>query len=357
MLFIFIFILLLFVLFFLCWKYTGSFIKSLLGFLYFFCVILFVFSGALFGNEYTTAVDPIDGAGYTPFGGKHAWSLIFYFVAYKIAMVSIWIKGRNLPPLYLVTCLIFIMIGSGIQFFMLGHLSTSTYDVYYQKKIAIPAFTGFHPLLIFNIFWGIICIGKIISSEAENAKTRDFSNPLLKKCNDFLAKRFDPFTWSFIFLVPVFVVITLFLVLFGQDYNSLVQVFTETATWGFSQKIPPPPLSHRGHYLCTVAAHGSPKVVKPLRFGKRAGQVIIVNRQLLIANAFEELVADFSPKIHRFLRKNYDKYGLDLSLKINTPMASNFTYILMKPLEWFFLICLYFFCINPEKKIQKQYAI
>lgn len=348
---------LMFLLFLGIWKITGCFVKTILAFLYACCIILFGISFLMFNAEYDVPIDPIDTSGYVPFGGKHALSLVFYFVAYKIAMISIWKKGRDLPPLFLVICLIFIIIGLVIQVLMLLHLSLSTYDVHYEEKINQPIFTGFHPLLIYNFFLGIFYLGKVISAEVEKAKTRDFSNIFLKKCNDFLAKKFDPITWSFIFLIPVFVVVILFLILFGQDYNSLVKVFTHTATWGFSQKIPPPPLPHQGHYLCTVAAHGNPKVVKPLRLGKRAGQTIIVNRQLLIANAFEELISDFSPKIHKILRKNYDKYGLDISQKINTKTASNITYLLMKPLEWFFLICLYLFCTNPENKIQKQYTI
>lgn len=143
--------------------------------------------------------------------------------------------------------------------------------------------------------------------------------------------------------------------IFGQDYDAVVKGFTETTEWKFSQHDHPPYLDHRGHYLCTVAACGSPRLVKPLRWGKRGGRPIIVNRQLQIANAFEELIADFSPKLHHFLRTNYDKYGYNLSQKIKTPAASNITYLLMKPLEWFFLLCLYTFCLYPERKIERQY--
>ncbi len=109
--------------------------------------------------------------------------------------------------------------------------------------------------------------------------------------------------------------------------------------------------------MCTVAAAGDPKFVKPLRLGKRHGKIIVVNRQLLIANAFEELIQDLSPKAHRIIRSNYDKYGFNISKKINTIFLSNMVYLLMKPLEWFFLITLYLFCTEPEKKINSQYAV
>jgi putative membrane protein len=189
----------------------------------------------------------------------------------------------------------------------------------------------------------------------EELSTKTFRIRWLNRLNTLLSSRFTVLTWSVLLIFPVFVLITLLLMLFGQDYDSVAKGFTETTTWAFSQKEHPPYLEHTGHYLCTVAACGSPRLVRPLRWGKRGGRPIIVNRQLQIANAFEELVADFSPALHRFLRTNYDKYGYDLSQKINTPFASNLTYLLMKPLEWFFLLCLYTFCLHPEKKIEKQY--
>jgi hypothetical protein len=96
--------------------------------------------------------------------------------------------------------------------------------------------------------------------------------------------------------------------------------------------------------------------VKPLRFGKRGGRKIIVNRQLLIANAFENLLESYLPTFHKFIRANYDKYGYNLSKKINTSSLSNLTYILMKPFEWLFLFCLYLLCIKPEENIMRQYA-
>ena len=67
------------------------------------------------------------------------------------------------------------------------------------------------------------------------------------------------------------------------------------------------------------------------------------------------MIQDSSPKMHHLIRTNYDNYGYNLSKKINSETGSNITYIVMKPLEWFFLICLYSFCNTPEKKINKQY--
>ncbi|WP_431291834.1 DUF6688 family protein [Pedobacter sp. P26] len=52
-----------------------------------------------------------------------------------------------------------------------------------------------------------------------------------------------------------------------------------------------------------------------------------------------------------------DQYGYNLSKKINNERLSNITYLLMKPLESVFLICLYLFTQKPEYRIRKQYLM
>lgn len=315
---------------------------------------LFTIGMMLHDKQYTDAIDPIDNC-YIPFGGKHIISLIVYFTGYHVAAISIWIKGRKLPPLTLVLMLILLMIGLFLNLLVLvqvlGH-NTQSIDMYKGNDGAFLFI--FTPLI--SLVIGILLIVKIIKEEHTAAKSRAFKNVFLQTCNSYLAQKFDETIWAVILLFPAFIVITLVLILFGQDYNSLVKVFTDTTTWTFSQKMHPPVLDHTGHYLCTVAAKGDPRIVKPLKIGQRHGKPIIVNRQLQIANAFEELIKDISSNGHRFIRQQYDKYGYNLSLKINTDSASNITYRLMRPLEWFFLVVLYLFCVEPEAKIKKQYS-
>ncbi|WP_410479282.1 DUF6688 family protein [Pedobacter nototheniae] len=184
------------------------------------------------------------------------------------------------------------------------------------------------------------------------ATEQKYSNKTLATLNLFLANKCNSPLWIIIVTAPLLLLVTVILILFGQDSNSLIKVFTETTTWRFSQQMHPPILDHKGHYLCTVAASGNPKIVKPLRFGNRHGNTIIVNRQLLIANAFEEMVQDFSPRLHRFIRRNYDKYGYNLSKKINSEQMSNLTYLLMKPLEWGILNLLIFILSQARAKNQ-----
>ena len=82
----------------------------------------------------------------------------------------------------------------------------------------------------------------------------------------------------------------------------------------------------------------------------------MVNRQLLIANAFENILEQYTPKLHKIIRNFYDKYGYPLSKHINTKLSADIVYILMKPLEWIFLFVLYTADKNPEDRINIQYS-
>lgn len=68
-------------------------------------------------------------------------------------------------------------------------------------------------------------------------------------------------------MIPLLGVIILILLLFGQEPNSVIKAWTETADWTMSQKTAPQNIFYDEHYLCTVAAGGHQKVVKPIRTG------------------------------------------------------------------------------------------
>ena len=162
----------------------------------------------------------------------------------------------------------------------------------------------------------------------------------------------------FIIFIPLLIIFSIVLILFGHSPDAVIKAFTETSDWTFSQRESPPAvlIEQNGHYLFTVAANGHEKIVKPVRMGIRDNSKIVVNRQLCIANAFEQLIEERVPKIHRVIRKNYDRYGYPLSKHINTKFQADIVYILMKPMEWLFLICLYTFDIKPENRIAMQYT-
>lgn len=96
-------------------------------------------------------------------------------------------------------------------------------------------------------------------------------------------------------------------------------------------------------------------MVKPLRMGERHGHRIVVNRQLLVANAFEDLLSERLPNTHRRVRHFYDTYGYPIARHIKSRWTADLVYLLMKPLEYFFVTVLYLFDTKPEDRIAVQY--
>lgn len=308
----------------------------------------FVCGWMMSSAQYYTAIDIVDD-GYNPFASKHVLTLLVFFGLSIWASIAIWLKGNRLPPLLFVLALVFLIIGMVISFIVIFQLSGS--DGGNGVEIIMI------PLPVCHVLISILLLLKMTYSESEVSSTRTYKNKFLNYLNSKMAQSdLQPF-YVLLLLIPVFALIVAILMVFGQDYNSITKVFTETTTWNFSQKTHPPALEHRGHYLCTVAVCGDAKIVKPLRLGKRHGSEIVVNRQLLIANAFEELIQESAPRLHKIIRNAYDKYGYPLSKNITTPKSSNLVYRLMKPLEYFFLFVLYLFVVKPEEKINRQYAI
>lgn len=156
-------------------------------------------------------------------------------------------------------------------------------------------------------------------------------------------------------VIPILGVVLFILILIGQEPSALVKAFTETSDWTFSARISPPNLDVGGHYLCTVAATGHPQIVKPIRKGIRGGKVIIVNRQLMVANAFEQIIEEKAPRLHHLIRRNYDRYGFPLAKLIKTKLVADIVWILMKPFEWLFLAVIYLVDVHPEDRIARQY--
>lgn len=161
-------------------------------------------------------------------------------------------------------------------------------------------------------------------------------------------------------LVPFSVLFSLILALFGQKPDTLIRAFTETYKHGFSE------LDHLcnnvtcgGHFLCSVGANGHRAIVRPVRYGVRKDKKIICTRQLLIANAFEEVIQERMPALHRVVRSGYNQVGRVVHryygiFKIK--IVSDVVYFLMKPLEWVFLLVLYSCDLKPENRIARQYT-
>jgi hypothetical protein len=201
----------------------------------------------------------------------------------------------------------------------------------------------------------IVLMVRIVKEKAEKQKELKYNNPILKKINSWLLAGANLFWVAVVALLPVLGVLVAMLVLFGQQPDSIIKVFTQTSDWVLSGEISPPPVAYDTHYLCTVSLRGHKKIVKPLRYGIRRGEKIVVNRQLCVANAFEQLLEEKTPNLHRKIRRFYDTYGYPISKHIHTAFAADVVYVLMKPLEWFFVVVLYLFDQKPENRINSQY--
>ncbi len=160
--------------------------------------------------------------------------------------------------------------------------------------------------------------------------------------------------------LPLLVVIAAVLMLFGQRPDAMIRAFTDTYKHGLSQ------LDHQckgvvceGHYLCTIAARGHASIVKPQRIGYRHGEMVICNRQLLVSNAFEEVMLTTLPWLHRPIRSAYNRIGRSIHRHYHLfehKWISDLVYLAMKPAEWSFLFVLYCTDVKPENRIAKQYV-
>lgn len=177
----------------------------------------------------------------------------------------------------------------------------------------------------------------------------------LNRCNHFLRKSQRWPIAALLLMWPLLGILICLLALFGQQPDAVIKAWTETSDWNLSKRVAPQNVFYDEHYLCTVAAGGHRKIVRPIRLGVRHGHEVIVNRQLCVANAFEQILEERVPSLHRNIRHVYDTYGFPVAKCIHSPYVADIIYILMKPLEWLFLVVLYFTDVNPENRIAVQY--
>lgn len=214
-------------------------------------------------------------------------------------------------------------------------------------------------LILFPINVIIICARsiyrKIVQWNKDNHSEKIYNSYILNKCNKILN---NAKVWpiaAFIIMWPLLGFIIAILLIFGQQPDSIIKAWTETSDWTLSTEIAPQNIYEDQHYLCTVAAGGHRKVVKPIRMGVRHGHKVIVNRQLCVANAFEQVLEERTPRFHKAVRGFYDKYGFPIARLIRSRWIADLVYFMMKPLEIVFLIILYLVDVNPENRIAVQY--
>lgn len=196
---------------------------------------------------------------------------------------------------------------------------------------------------------------KVLEWNPDTARNRKYRYGWLDRCNGILVKATRWPVAAFFLMFPLLGILICLLALFGQEPDAVIKAWAQSSDWNLSQRVAPQNIYVDEHYLCTVAAGGHKKVVKPLRLGVRHGHPVIVNRQLCIANAFEQILEEKTPRLHRRVRCFYDTYGFPVARAIHSPYIADAVYFLMKPLEWFFLIVIYCCDVNPENRIAVQY--
>lgn len=283
----------------------------------------------------------------TPFSPEHRLTIIVIIILCLVSYFYSSYRNAMAPPVVEIIVNSFLVIGIILNIF-----------IAIQTNELFLAVAGNVPVVLLGIL--VLIKNQKIFIEYATAKNFEPKN------------RFESFAWKvlhfrpiikypiiLICCLPIAVVIIAILLLVGQKPDSIIRVFTDTYHQGLSQwDYKCNNVDCGGHYLCSVAANGHKKVVKPKRIGIRNGNYIICNRQLLVSNAFEELLEERTPFLHKIIRKEYNKVGnfIHRFYKIfNNKYLSDSIYYLMKPPEWFFLLILYTFDRNPENRISKQY--
>ena len=284
----------------------------------------------LLNSEYSTIIE---------------WVIVIGFISLVLLCVR---KPEKTPPLQSALCIAF----TSVMLLLVGIIQV---QMICNFEIAFVMFYLYYANLI------LISARRIyyhITEQVRLANEREtvFRTKAGEKLHKIMSTVSGMTKFSFMLILPIIIICEILYIIFGQGADGFIKAFTMTADWSFSTQTPPPPLEYQGHYLCTVAAGGHEKIVKPVRYGIRRNQKIVVNRQLLIANSFEDLIAERFPKSHRRIRNFYDKYGYPVSRHITTRTRADIVYIIMKPLEYIFLGVLYMFDTRPENRIAVQYS-
>lgn len=339
--------------------------------LYFFIGILASITSIITNNQNTPAGEALtiysnsfsSSEVHQAISSQSTISILFILILGIVCCFILKIFAKKLSPILYVLCssalilTIIFTIFFIIQIFGNFHGdSNKPLDLLDANLSTFGIMFGFATLSFFYL--DVLRESLMIYIESESNNDRIYKNKFIFTLRKFtLSFRNMAFTWA-VFIFPLALIIQLICILFGQSPTSLIDAFLNTSGYNLSTIPAPDPvvIEYDGHYLCTVSVKGHKKLVKPLRYGIRHGHKIMVNRQLLIANAFENILEQYTPKLHKIIRSFYDKYGYPISRHINTKFSADITYIIMKPLEWIFLIVLYTVDKHPEDRINIQYS-
>lgn len=297
---------------------------------------------------------------HEPVSRAHVITLIVIVHVGFFAYLTLKYAGRRLAPLAKVFCIGGIYGGVIVNVLFLLQLSCGARPVdiapgkVFSENIMYIVCLCIVPVL-FLIHVGRMFADFVRQQAKEREEIRYEGNRFLDGLNRFLCKGVNLYWAAFLAMIPLYGIVICILCLFGQQPDSVIKAFTKTSDWILSGEISPPPVEYEAHYLCTVSLRGHRGLVKPIRYGIRRGNRIVVNRQLCVANAFEQLLQEKTPRFHKAVRHFYDTYGYPVSKWITNPWSADFVYLIMKPLEWIFVAVLYLFDEKPENRICSQY--
>ena len=285
---------------------------------------------------------------HQPFNPEFKVGTIVIVSMFFVGMTILYLTDVNkTPPLITSVAISTLYIGSVYSFVWTIHIiSVSLLDVM---------------LLLLPVNTVLISLRLIIRKTAEympnpRRMSKIESSLFLSRMQEIKMKAAYIPVLGLILVIPVIGIMVVVLVLFGQAPDAAIKAFTETSDFLLSTKVSPQNLYQDEHYLCTVAAGGDRKLVKPIRRGLRHGHEVIVNRQLQVANAFEEELMIHTPKLHRKVRDFYDTYGFPVAKAIKKNWIADLIYFIMKPLEYLFVIVIYAVEVHPEDRIAMQYT-
>lgn len=288
---------------------------------------------------------------HQPISSNHFAGVIVVVAFFFLGIAFLGITDSNkVPPLLTCVAIGSLYIGSFYSIMWTLHISVQL-DV--RKAAFFVLFLPVNTILISSRY----IVQKTYEYSIEPGRSSKIDESVvLSRISQFRNKALYLPVVGFLCVIPIIGIMALILILFGQAPDAAIKAFTETSQFGFSTKVSPQNLNMDAHYLCTVAAGGHKKVVKPLRMGRRHGHAVIVNRQLQVANAFEEVLIDYTPRFHKVVRHIYDTYGFPIAKLIKKQWVADVVYFIMKPLEWIFLVVLYATCVHPEDRIALQYT-
>ena len=257
-----------------------------------------------------------------------------------------YIPVRKLPPFILTGAMALLYIGCGINILWI----IQTFELSIHGLI----------LCLYPLNLCVIALSTIVDTVNQWKEIQESTGLDNKKWKGLRKWVFDTMSLpvaAFILMIPCIGILIMILTLFGQTPDAIIQAWTQTSEWNLSHQVSPQNIYQDEHYLCTVAAGGHRKIVKPQRMGVRHGHSVIVNRQLCVANAFEQVLEEKLPRLHKTVRTMYDTYGYPVAKHIRSPYMADFIYIVMKPLEWMFLMVIYMVDAKPENRIAMQYIL